>query len=313
MTYTTQKPTDITPADENNKTEFQIMERKDEELIIQELSGKEFLQEFVYSFEIYDKKQGRNRIVTNLSYLGIKEAVRERGHFKIEDYKIDETADSYFATIKIHDKITDIDVLGTSETKKDQPFARVLALNKAERNAYAKLLPAKLFAEMIKRKLQENPRNITNEQPQPRAVIPIPKMQGNKHLDIDPETLTLLTASTLIQDERLKQYQITPDGQNQIGIINVLDDVITIVPYQANLRRDNPAFTSFLFPKILDAMTNKYGLEYEVIGTQEGALLYILIKGKLEEKQVKELLTPTRWAFLKANEQNGKETNQSPI
>jgi hypothetical protein len=71
---------------------------------------------------------------------------------------------------------------------------------------------------------------------------------------------------------------------------------------------DSNAFTSFLFPKIIDKVCNKHGCEYEVVGTQEGALLYILIKGKLAEEQIKELLTPTRWAFLKAFE----ATNNQP-
>ena len=148
----------------------------------------------------------------------------------------------------------------------------------------------------------QQPQQQTTASPaEPKNVTP-PKT--NKHLDIDPETLTVLTASTPIQDERIKQYPILPDGNNPVGIVNVLDDVLAIVPYQANLRSDHTAFTSFLFPRILDKVCNKYKCEYEVVGTSEGALLYILVKGALAEEEIKGLTTSARWAFLKANEQN---------
>jgi len=299
--------TNITPSNSEMVPAYQEMDKRDENQILAEMRG-EVLEDLVYDITLSGRK------VTNLSYAGVKEAIRRRGSLEILDVKTEESEATIRALVKVRDLQNRIDVLGASEADKQKPFAYTLAINKAERNAFAKLIPAKWFATLINEYLEQKKFGPREQSAQRVSAPPsnVPKMQGNKHLDIDPETLTLLTATTLIQDERLKQYQITPDGSNQIGMINVLDDVITIVPYQANLRRDNPAFTSFLFPKILDAMANKYALEYEVIGTKDGVLLYILIKGKLEEKQVKELLTPSRWAFQKANEQNGKENNQPP-
>ena len=303
----TQKPTEITPSNEMTPA-YQEMDKRDENQIIAEMRG-EVLEDLVYDITISGRR------VTNLSYAGVKEAIRRRGSLEILDVKTEETESTIRALVKVRDLQNRIDVLGASEADKQKPFAYTLAINKAERNAFAKLIPAKWFATLIDEYLQQKGNTARREQPQtqrPPTPQPTPKMQGNKHLDIDPETLALLTTITLTQDERLKQYQITPDGPNPVGMINILDDVTAIVPYQINLRRDHTAFTSFLFPKIIEAMANKHNLEYEVIGTQEGSLLYILIKGKLEEKQAKELLTPTRWAFLKATEQNGKENNQPP-
>lgn len=307
--------TDITPSNQIEKNVYQEMDVRDEAQILSEMRG-EILGEMVYDITISGRR------VTNLSYNGVKEAIRRRGSLEILDVKTEESDSTIRALVKVRDLQNRIDVLGASESDKSKPFAYTLAINKAERNAFAKLIPAKWFATLIDEYLQQkNGRHETRipaQQPQqqppttpsePKNVTP-PKT-SSKHLDIDPETLTVLTASTQIQDERIKQYPMTLDGNNQVGIINVLDDTVSIVPYQANLRRDHTTFTSFLFPKILDAMCTKYGCEYEAVGTQEGALLYILIKGKLEEKQVKELLTPARWAFLKAFEANGKEQPQA--
>jgi hypothetical protein len=283
---------------------YQDMDKRDENQIIQEMRG-EILEDLVYDISIGGRR------VTNLSYAGIKEAIRRRGSLEILDVKTEETEATIRVMVKVRDLQNRIDVLGASEADKTKPFAYTLAVNKAERNAFAKLIPAKWFATLIDEYLQQKGNMPRREAPHitPKFVPPeAPKMQGNKHLDLDPETLTMLTAMTKIEDERLKQYAFTPDGNNPIGMINAIHEVTAIVPYQANLRMDNNAFTSFLFPKIIDKVCSKYSCEYEVIGTQEGALLYILIKGKLTEEQIKELLTPTRWAFLKAFE----ATNNQP-
>jgi hypothetical protein len=299
---------EITPSTNPDLPVYQDMDKRDENQIIQEMRG-EILEDLVYDISISGRR------VTNLSYAGIKEAIRRRGSLEILDVKTEETESTIRVMVKVRDLQNRIDVLGASEADKTKPFAYTLAVNKAERNAFAKLIPAKWFATLIDEYLQQKgnqPRRDTPQQrpptqPQQPSTPPV-KMQGNKHLDIEPETLTMLTAMTKIEDERLKQYAFTPDGNNPIGMINVIHEVTAIVPYQANLRMDSNAFTSFLFPKIIDKVCNKHGCEYEVVGTQEGALLYILIKGKLAEEQIKELLTPTRWAFLKAFE----ATNNQP-
>lgn len=305
--------TDITPSNTEEKSVYQEMEVRDERQILSEMQGTAILGEMVYDITISGKR------VTNLSYSGIKEAIRRRGSLEILDVKTEETEATIRALVKVRDLQNRIDVLGASEADKSKPFAYVLAINKAERNAFAKLIPAKWFATLIDEYLQQkgNARHETRipaQQPQQQPPTPYqepknvtPKATG-KHLDIDPETLTVLTASTQIQDERIKQYPILPDGNNPVGMVNVLDDVLAIVPYQANLRTDHTAFTSFLFPRILDKVCNKYKCEYEVVGTSEGALLYILVKGALAEEEIKGLTTSARWAFLKAFEAKEQPT-----
>jgi hypothetical protein len=145
---------------------YQEMDVADESQILSEMKGENFLPEFVYQFQ-----QG-GRTITSLSYTGIKEAIRRRGHYSIVDYKIEETTDKYRAIVKIHDDLNKIDALGASEADKTKPFAYVLALNKAERNAYAKLIPAKYFAELIAEKLGKTSKEADRSPQTPKDVTP---------------------------------------------------------------------------------------------------------------------------------------------
>jgi hypothetical protein len=147
---------------------YQEMDVADESQILSEMKGENFLPEFVYQFQ-----QG-GRTITSLSYTGIKEAIRRRGHYSIVDYKIEETTDKYRAIVKIHDDLNKIDALGASEADKTKPFAYVLALNKAERNAYAKLIPAKYFAELIAEKLGKTSKEADRSPEKPKDVTPPP-------------------------------------------------------------------------------------------------------------------------------------------
>jgi hypothetical protein len=168
-------------SDSQEVQPYQAMDVADEGQILAEMKGENFLPEFVYQFQ-----QG-GRTITSLSYTGIKEAIRRRGNYTIVDYKIEETADKYRAIVKIHDNEKRIDALGASEADKSKPFAYVLALNKAERNAYAKLIPAKYFAELIAEKLgtkrdMSTNKEVSNQgahQP-PKDVTPPPQTAEDK-------------------------------------------------------------------------------------------------------------------------------------
>jgi hypothetical protein len=287
--------TELTPA-------YQEMDHRDENQIISEMRG-EILEDLVYDIQIGNKR------VTNLSYAGIKEAIRRRGSIEILDVTTEETEFTLRGLVKVRDLQNRIDVLGASEADKTKPFAYTLAINKAERNAFAKLIPAKWFATLIDEYLQQKGLQKRNQKenfiPQPEK--PIVSAQTVKHMELNPEILTQLTATAPLQTEGLKQYPIT-EGLNQIGIINNYGEFTGIVPESSNLRRDNPAFTNFLFPRVLDQLCNKHQLMYEPVGTTNGELLYIIIKGKLAEAQIKELKTAVRWAFLKASGTNGNES-----
>jgi hypothetical protein len=122
---------------------FQAFEKRDEDQILAEMRG-ELIEDLVYSIDI----QGRR--VTNLSYAGVKEAIRRRGNLEILEVRTEETEKEIRALVRVRDLDNRIDVLGASSSEKDRPFAYVLAVNKAERNAMAKLIPAKWYATLIK-------------------------------------------------------------------------------------------------------------------------------------------------------------------
>jgi len=164
---------------------FQIMDVRDEGQILSELKG-EFLDNYVYSF-----KQG-GRDITNLSYAGVKEAIRRRGHVQILDHKVEEVNGKYRATVLIHDLVNDIDVLGVSEADADRPFAFVLAVNKAERNAFMKIIPAKFYAELIKEKLQPTARAVQPINVTPKPVSNQPKQEQIEQELIEAKLLDLL-------------------------------------------------------------------------------------------------------------------------
>lgn len=103
----------------NPPNEFQLMDHKDEGQIIEEIQGQTALiEEYVYSFEVYDKEKKRNRTVTGLSYAGIKEMVRRRGNFEIISVEKEETDKTIRAIVKIRDLLNRVDFLGASEADK---------------------------------------------------------------------------------------------------------------------------------------------------------------------------------------------------
>lgn len=270
---------------------FQDFDKRDENQILAEIRG-EILEDLVYDITLAGRR------VTNLSYAGVKEAIRRRGSLEILEVKTEETEATIRGLVKVRDLQNRIDVLGASEADKTKPFAYTLAINKAERNAFAKLIPAKWLATLVDDFLQQKKAEPKTSQPKEAAQkTPAPKKVGP--IKLNPELLTTLTTTTVMQAKGLSQLPLT-EGLNAIGMINTIDDVTVIVPEQANLRRDHTAFTNFLFPRVLDQLCNKNNCEYESIGTQNGELLYIIIKGKLTEAQIKEVANAVRWTFGKA-------------
>lgn len=102
---------------------FQQMERKDEDQILAELRGQ-IVEDFVYQIKVGDKT------VTNLSYNGIKEAIRRRGGIENLSVTTTETETEIRALVRIRDLENQIDVCGASSAEKSKPFSYVLAVNK---------------------------------------------------------------------------------------------------------------------------------------------------------------------------------------
>lgn len=141
---------------------FLELDHRDEQQILQEMEGETILGEMVYHATI----QGKT--VTALSYAGVKEAVRQRGRVEILSCEVTETEKEYRALVRVRDHRNRIDFLGASTADKSLPFAWVLAVNKAERNAFAKLIPAKLLASLVdaylKRQSHKDDPNPSREQ-----------------------------------------------------------------------------------------------------------------------------------------------------
>ena len=186
----------------------ELSDKKDEQQIIADMQGmRHMLETWVYQFE-----QG-GRTVTALSYAGIKEAIRRRGNFKIIERQIEETPTTYRAIIIIEDLQTNTQFMGCNEVDKKKPFAYVLALNKAERNAYAKAVPAELIATLVKLRLEAgdgietisaDPISTTTAQPKKVTATEIPKAAN-------VETATYHDGSTITRvDYTTPQEQSTP-------------------------------------------------------------------------------------------------------
>ena len=134
----------------NTQTETIIMtEKHDENQILANMRG-EVVKEWVYTIQ-----QG-GRSITSLSYAGVKEAVRRRGNLTWRTCEcchhlvhIDETKEEIRATVCAWDLNNNVEFIGTSSSLKGTPFAWVLAVNKAERNALRKFLPEKAIALLI--------------------------------------------------------------------------------------------------------------------------------------------------------------------
>jgi hypothetical protein len=149
-------PSDFAPASEELMVRedegdlYRVMDRADEALILEEIQGNT-LATMLYSFP----QQGN--VVTDLSVKGVQEIIRllnERGGAKIgiadTPPVIQETDESWRVMVRAVDGRTGVGRWGIAEqpkvmdTKKGplkDKFALTKALNKAERNALAKMIP----------------------------------------------------------------------------------------------------------------------------------------------------------------------------
>jgi hypothetical protein len=149
-------PSDFAPASEELMVRedegdlYRVMDRADEALILEEIQGNT-LATMLYSFP----QQGN--VVTDLSVKGVQEIIRllnERGGAKIgiadTPPVIQETEDSWRVMVRAVDGRTGVGrwgiaeqpkVMGTKKGPLKDKFALTKALNKAERNALAKMIP----------------------------------------------------------------------------------------------------------------------------------------------------------------------------
>jgi hypothetical protein len=285
---------------------FREMERRDEAQILKELQG-ELISDFVYSIQI------RGRAVTNLSYAGVKEAIRRRGDIEILDIKTESDDKEYRALIIVRDHQNKIDVTGASSTDRSQPFAYVLSVNKAERNAFAKLLPAKWIASVIHQYLQQgHPGEIeetsresnvqksteldrTNDQPENPPI-------GEASIAIGWKVpLTKDQAAPEQIKAGVRQYPLYR-GLRSYGMINQLEDEISIVPEKA-VDPNSPPIKWFIHGNsikqgVVIPICEKYGLKWQLELNENGSLKAVMLYGeRLNRRQIDELSQGATWAF----------------
>jgi len=259
---------------------FQTMERRDENQILAEMRG-EIIEELIYDIEI----QGRR--VTNLSYAGVKEATRRRGNIEILEVRTEESDSEIRALVRVRDHDNRIDVLGASAAEKSKPFAYTLAVNKAERNAFAKLIPAKWYAVLIDEWLQRHGQKPTQPQPQPSTSLEKPI-----------ETSIPITKEAIAQPG-IKQFPLI-EGTRAVGMLNVSTDGRegTLVP-EKPVNSEDPAIRNFLVPRIFDALKQKYPDFQYALRLEGGYITAILLGGPLDDAHAKEIANAAKWAFLR--------------
>lgn len=262
-------------------TAFQAMDHRDEDQILAEMRG-EILKDMVYSYKLGEET------VTNLSYAGVKEAIRRRGHFEILEVRTEETPEEIRALVKIRDKENNIEVLGASSAEKSKPFAYTLAVNKAERNAFAKLIPVKWYATLIDeylKQMQTGPVVIDVE------AAPVQRTEDEAYaVPITVQTMELAG---------LTQTLLVHNGAT-VGMLNVLEErEASVVPVKP-IPIDLPPIKSFLIPRVFKAIALKEeDFHYRLERDEKGLLRAILVRGKLDKHRVSELASASKWAFAR--------------
>jgi hypothetical protein len=132
---------------------FEIMERRDEEQILAEAQGN-IINEMFYKFKV------SGREVTGISWVGTKEIARRYGGIKIALPQVETDEEYVHASVAATDTKNDLTLIGTSSQprimklrdggEKVDPFARVKAVSKAQRNAIRALIPETFLLEMEK-------------------------------------------------------------------------------------------------------------------------------------------------------------------
>lgn len=84
------------------------------------------------------------------------------------------------------------------------------------------------------------------------------------------------------------------------SLIQKRGEVVAVPAKGLNIAVSAPAIQRFLVPKVLEALKQKYGVEYAV-ESGNGKLEAVRVKGKLEQREVDKLKRAVAWAFEKAS------------
>lgn len=170
------KSKDMTPYD------FREMEKRDEAQILAELQG-EIVDEMIYQFP------SGGRIVTGISWMGIKEIARRYGKIDVNLVHFEDLGNAYMIVVKAIDIEKGTGLLGTSTqskmmSRKDgsetpDDFCVQKAMSKAQRNAIRSIIPETYFKTVFAELAKDHPptragrKEVESEKTE---VYPLPKM-----------------------------------------------------------------------------------------------------------------------------------------
>ncbi len=144
---------------------IQEIERRDDNQILASLAG-EAIKEYAYRFT-----DSKGRLITGLSWAGIKEITQQRGNIVVQDVDIQDQEDYIRVVIRAADLDRNVSVFGGchqpkkmrvkaddgSYTLVPDDFCFQKALCKAQRNAFKSLLPITLLTRMMEAYLGKGP------------------------------------------------------------------------------------------------------------------------------------------------------------
>jgi hypothetical protein len=288
------------------QAELLALDRLDEKQIVASLKGRA-IDKLFHEIDVRGQKQ------IALSWAGVKYFSLEAGHISVEKVELSETQDSYRATAWAYDKVRDVRIMGAAEqskslrqkdgTRSTDEFALAKAVSKGQRNALRNLIPETMIAEAYRIwKSQQTPSSQKGADP----TETFQRLEVNEPLG-DPKSQKtwepwVPVSIELLDKPGLKQIPLV-DGTTTIGMINALADgtEVSLVPSKP-VPTDSRPIQGFLISKILEAIKTKHPeVEYH-LETNGPMLLYVVVRGSLDDSQIKELANAAKWAFSKASQ-----------
>ena len=208
-----------------DESEFELMDRFDEEQILQELQGNDMLQEYFYEFT-----NSQGKLVTGLSWKGTKEFVRSMSRLGIplstEDIKFEDLGDRvrakayirFIPTGELHvgishqNKMMEVykkDEKGNRTGEKElvpDPFYDEKAASKAKRNAIHEIIPEQVLKAEYQRWKEQKAKGKWPDPPSASAVAKaIPRGKGKASDSAAPVTNPAEASEKQQQATQIKQ------------------------------------------------------------------------------------------------------------
>jgi len=211
---------------------IQEIERRDDNQILTSLAG-EAIKEYAYRFT-----DSKGRLITGLSWAGIKEITQLRGNMVVQDVDIQDTDDYIRVVVRATDLDRNISVFGGCHQPKKMrvkvekglyelvpdDFCFQKAISKAQRNAFKNLLPTTLLTKMMEAYLGKKPAAEREREPGGSVTTP----PGKK---INPDEIKTFTN---VYKASFDLYKLQPpDVLRQLGVLREMD--LTITPKEAFL------------------------------------------------------------------------------